>query len=468
MSVCADPFGTPHSRIKCPEEGKKRMSKGLKLIVPMVGAGALVTSVFSGALASHPPAAHKFVGNAVKSYTINGRLTVTDVLRVTKNQSVYGRQYAHGGLQVWKGMTVTNGGVTADSLSVKGALSAASATLSGNLQAGTLQAGTMGGSTLALTGAATIGGALNSAGRITGNGLDAGTGGLTTTGNVAGAGFSASSITDSGALSSGSFTTSGSLSAGSAAFGSLQVAGNVNFTNATVTGLNLSGSSLSSLNVGSTSNSALPLNLSSNGKTIAVGVNGNGALTTDSLAVNSGLAVGGNATFAGNLVLGGTGGLTTSLVTAANASGTSTPGPLALTGSTITLSGNVQHNGNTTLGQGKNLIFTTGSGAATHITAGGDTDVAGTLTVSPASNSASASPDIRTAQYNFVVPYTSAPVVVVTAAGNPSQGSLIPAVWVTLNVNSSNQYTGFVLHYQTSATVANPATVTYNFHVIGS
>lgn len=449
------------------------MSKGLKLIVPMAGAGALMTSVFSGALANHPPAPHEFIGNSAKSFTVNGKLTVTDVLRVNKNQSVYGRQYAHGGLQVWKGLTVTNGGVTADSLSVKGALSAASATLSGNLQTGTLQVGTMNGSTLALTGAATIGGALNAAGRITGNGLDAGTGGLTTTGNVAGTGFSASSITDSGALSAGSVSTSGALSAGSAAFGSLQVAGNVNFTGATVTGLNLGslnlgGSTLSSLNVGNTSNSTAPFNLSSNGKTIALGVNGNGALTTDSLAVNSGLTVGGNATLAGNLALGGGGGLTTSLVTAANASGTSTPGPLVLNGSTITLNGNVVHNGNTMLGQGKDLNFTTGSGAATHITAGGDTDVAGTLTVSPTSNTASANPDIRSTQYNFVEPYTSAPVVVVTPASNPAQGVLIPAVWVSLNVNSSNQYTGFILHFQTAATVANPSTVTFNYHVIGS
>jgi hypothetical protein len=380
---------------------------------------------------------------------------------------VNGRLYAHGGLQVWKGLTVTSGGVTADTLNVKGAISAASATLSGNLQTGTLQTGPMTGATLALTGAATIGGALNAAGRITGNGLDAGTGGLTTTGNVAGAGFSASSITDSGGLSAGSITTGGSLAAGSAAFGSLQVAGNVNFTNATITGLNLSnlnlgGSSLSSLSVGSTSNSAAPFNLSSNGKTISLGVNGNGALTTDSLAVNSGLTVGGNSSIVGNLVLGGSGGLTTSLVTAPNSSGTTTPGPLALTGSTITL------NGSATISQGKDLIFSTGSGVATHISAPGDTDVAGTLSVSPSSNTASTSPDIRSAQYNFIEPYSRAPIVTVTASSNPAQGSLTPAVWVTLNVNSSNQYTGFVLHYQTSATVANPSTVTYNYHVIGS
>jgi hypothetical protein len=459
--------------MKCPEEAHKHMNNLLKLVAPVVGAGALMTSVFSGALASHPPASNKFVVKAAKSYTVNGKLTVTDVLRVNKNQSVYGRQYAHGGLQVWKGMTVTNGGVTADSLSVKGALSAASATLSGNLQTGTLQAGAMNGSTLALTGAATIGGALNAAGRITGNGLDAGTGGLTTTGNVAGAGFSASSITDSGALSAGSVNTSGALSAGSGAFGSLQVAGTVNFTGATITGLNLSninlsGSTVSSLNIGSSSSSTAPLNLSSNGKTIALGVNGNGALTTDSLAVNTGLTVGGNSTFAGNLALGGSGGLTTSLVTAANASGSSSPGPLGLTGSTITLSGNVQHNGNTTLGQGKDLIFTTGSGAATHVTANGDTDVAGTLSVTPQANVASPGPAVGTVQYNFTEPYASAPIVVVTAAGNPQQGTQVPAVWVTLNVNSSNQYTGFIVHYQVPSTGASPTAVTYHYHVIGS
>ena len=297
------------------------MKKGSKLIVPIVGAGALMTSVFSGALASHSPGFHEFIRNAVKSYTVNGKLTVSDVLRVNKNQSVYGRQYAHGGLQVWKGVTVTNGGmtvnsggVTADALSVKGALSAASATLAGNLQTGTLQSGAINGSTLALTGAATVGGVLTSAGRITGNGMDAGSGGLTTTGNVAGAGFSASSITDSGALSAGSLTTSGSLSAGSAAFNNLQVGGSVNFTNATVTGLNLSslnlgGSNLSSLTLGNTSSSSAPLTLAANGKTIALLVNGNGALALDNLAVNSTLAIGGNASVAGNLAVGGSGGL---------------------------------------------------------------------------------------------------------------------------------------------------------------
>lgn len=451
------------------------MSKGLKLTVPMVGAGALMTSVFSGALASHPPASHTFFRNAAKSYTVNGRLIVTDVLRVNKNQTVLGRQYAHGGLQVWKGLTVTSGGVTADSLNVKGALSAASATLSGNLQTGTLQAGTMSGNTLALSGAATVGGALNAAGKITGNGLDGGTGGLTTTGNIAGAGVSASSIVDSGALSAGSVTTGGPLSAGSAAFGSLQVAGNVNFSGATVTGLNLSnlnlgGSTLSSLSVGSTSNSTAPFSLSSNGKTIALGVNGNGALTTDSLAVNSGLLVGGNSAIAGNLVLSGSGGLTTSLVTAANASGTSTPGPLALTGSTITLSGNVLNNGNTTLGQGKDLIFSTGSGAATHITAGGDGDVTGSLTVTPPGNVTTLGS--ATATVTFTKPYTSVPNVVVTAVSNPNQGpnlTIVPSEWVTPTFNAStNQYTGFTFHYQVTSTTSNPSAVTYDYHVIGS
>jgi hypothetical protein len=455
------------------------MKKGSKLIVPIVGAGALMTSVVSGAVASRSPGFHEFIRNAVKSYTVNGKLTVTNVLRVNKNQSVYGRQYAHGGLQVWKGVTVTNGGmtvtsggVTADTLSVKGALSAASATLAGNLQTGTLQSGAINGSTLALTGAATVGGVLNSAGRITGNGIDAGSGGLTTTGNVAGAGFSASSITDSGALSAGSLTTSGSLSAGSAAFNNLQVGGTVNFTNATITGLNLSSlnlgaSNLSSLTLGNTSSSSAPLNLGANGKTIPVGVNSNGALTIDNLAVNSSVAIGGNASVAGNLVVGGTGGLNSSVLTAPTPSGSSTPGALALTGSTITLNGNVVHNGNTTLAQGKDLILSTGSGVATHLTATGDTDVAGTLSVTPPANVTSPGPAVATVQYNFIEPYTSAPNVVVTAAGNPLQGAQVPAVWVTLNVNSSSQYTGFIVHYQVPSTGATPATVTYNYHVIG-
>jgi hypothetical protein len=458
------------------------MRNGLKLIVPLVGVGALMTSSISGALARHSPGFREFIGNSVKSYTVNGKLTVTNVLRVNKNESVYGRQYAHGGLQVWKGMTVTDGGltvtsggVTADALNVKGALSAASATLAGNLQTGTLQSGAMNGSTLALTGAATVGGVLNVAGRVTGNGVDAGTGGLTTTGNVSGAGFSASSITDSGALSAGSLSTSGSLSAGSAAFNNLQVAGTVNFSNATVTGLNLSslnlgGSTLSSLTLGNTSSSSAPLNLGANGKTIALGVNSNGALTLDNLAVNSGLTIGGNASVAGNLVVGGSGGLTSSLVTAPTPSGASTPGTLALTGSTITLTGNVVHNGNTTFAQGKDLIFTTGSGAATHITAGGDADVAGSLSITPPASVSGVA--TATATVNFVEPYTSVPNIVVTATSNPNQGTglaNVPSVWVTPNLNgSTNQYTGFTFHYQVSGTLATPATVTYNYHVIGS
>ncbi len=456
------------------------MKNGLRLIVPVLGAGALITSVFSGALASHSPAPREFLRTAVKSYTVNGKLTVTDVLRVNKNQSVYGRQYAHGGLQIWKGMTVTNGGltvtsggVTADALNVKGALSAASATLAGNLQTGTLQSGAINGSTLALTGAATIGGVLNAAGRVTGNGVDAGSGGLTTTGNIAGSGFSASSITDSGALSAGSLTTSGSLSAGSAAFSNLQVSGAVNFTNATVTGLNLSslnlsGSTLSSLTLGNTSSSSAPLNLGANGRTIALGVSSNGALALDNLAVNSSLAVGGSASIGGNLSIGGSGGLTTGVVTAPTPSGSSTPSTLALAGSTIALNGNTIHNGNTTLAQGKDLILSTSIGAATHVTAAGDTDVAGVLSVTPAASVTSPGPAVGTAQYNFTEPYTTAPNVVVSASSNPLQSAQVPAVWVTLNVNSSSQYTGFILHYQVPSTTSNPATVTYNYHVIGS
>lgn len=446
------------------------MRKSVKAIAPVIGAGTLMATVFSGVLASHPPASRGFSRSAVKAYTVNGRLTVTDVLRVNKNQSVYGRQYAHGGLQVWKGLTISNGGVNADSLSVKGALSAASGTFSGNLQTGTLQSGAIGGTTLALTGAGTVGGALNVAGKVTGNGVDAGSGGVTTTGNVAGAGFSASTITDSGTLSAGSITTSGSLSAGSAAFGSLQVAGNVNFSGATVTGLNLGGSNLSSLTVGNTANSSAPLNLSANGKTIPLGVNGNGALTVDNLAVNSGVSVGGNGSIAGNLVLGGSGGLTTSLVTAPNTSGTSTPGPLGITGSTITLTGNTITNGNATFGQGGDIFLSVVSGNASHINASGDGDVAGSFTVTPPANQATESD--TTVTVNFTQPYTTVPNVVVTATSNPNQGTtgtVVPSVWVAPNLNgSTNQYTGFTFHYMVSSTSNSPTTVKYNYHVLGS
>ena len=58
--------------------------------------------------------------------------------------------------------------------------------------------------------------------------------------------------------------------------------------------------------------------------------------------------------------------------------------------------------------------------------------------------------------------------MVVTASVNTTQSGQVPAVWVTLNVNSSNQYTGFILHYQVPSTTSTPATITYNYHVIGS
>ncbi len=459
---------------KRPQEELLRIIKGRRVVFSLLGGAIMTTSAFSGVLAKGGPISRDSVTKAPKSYTVNGRLTVTDVLRVQKNQSVYGRQYAHGGLQVWKGLSVTSGGVTADTVNVTGALSAASETVSGNLQTGTLQTGIMNGSTLAVTGAATVGGVLNVAGRIEGTGVDGGSGGVTTTGNIAGAGVSASSITDSGALSAGNITTSGSLSAGSGAFGNLQVAGNVNFTNATVTGLNLSslnlgGASISSLNLGSASSSNSPLGLSANGKTINLNVNANGALTTDNLAVNSGLTVGGPATFANSLTIAGAGGLTASGVQAPNASGNSGPGPLTLAGSTVTVNGNVQNNGNTTLGQGKDLIFSTAQGAATHITAGGDTDVAGQVTVTPPAGQTNSS--VTTAQYTFIKPYSTAPNVVVTPVGNPNQngGAVVPSVWVTLTVSSSSgQYTGFTLNYQVASTDASPSAVRYNYQVIGS
>ena len=121
-----------------------------------------------------------------------------------------------------------------------------------------------------------------------------------------------------------------------------------------------------------------------------------------------------------------------------------------------------------TLAQGKDLILSTASGVATHFTGSGDTDVAGSLSVTPAAGITSPGPAVGTAQYNFIEPYTTAPNVVVTASGNPTQSGQVPAVWVTLNVNSSNQYTGFILHYQVPSTTSTPATITYNYHVIGS
>jgi hypothetical protein len=413
-----------------------------------------------------------FHRDAVKAYTVNGRLTVTDVLRVQKNQSVYGRDYAHGGLQVWKGLTVTSGGETADSLDVKGALSAASGTFSGNVQTGTLQTGAMNGTTLALSGAATVGGALTSAGKVTGNGLDGGSGGLTTTGAISGAGLTVSSIADSGALTAGSITSNGPITAGQAAFGNLQVSGSVNFTNATVTGLtasniNLNGATLSSLNVGSTSNSAAPFLLNANGKSIALGVNGNGSLTADSLALNSGLSVGGSSTFngaaafTGNLSVAGSGGVTTGVLQAPTASGSTVPGTLSLIGGTIALNGNVQHSGTTSLLNGSDLNFSTGNGTATHITTNQDADVAGRITLN-----ASGSNTEQTATVSFIEPYGSQPYVVVTPTGDPNPGGAAPKVWVTVT-SSGSKWTSFTLHYLVPTGTAYAGQIIFNYHVFG-
>ncbi|HEX6507301.1 MAG TPA: hypothetical protein VF221_06685 [Chloroflexota bacterium] len=441
------------------------MKTGMRYILPLLGAGAITLSVFSEALASHPAENGRLSRDAVKAYTVNGRLTVTDVLRVMKNQSVYGRQYAHGGLQVWKGLSVTSGGVTADSLNVKGALGAASGTFSGNLQAGTLQSGAMNGSTLALSGAATIGGAVTSAGKLTANGVDAGSGGLTTSGNITTAGLAATSVADSGALSANTITSNGPISGQTGAFGNLQVSGNVNFSGANVTGLslgnlNLTGATLSTLNVGTTASTTSPFLLSGNGKSVALGVNGNGALTADNLAVNNGLSVGGVATVGGNLAVGGTGGVTSNVLTAQNASGTSTPGTLSLIGSTIALNGNVQSSGSLSVLGGRDLVFSTGNGTATHVTSNTDLDVTGQITIN-----ADGSNHDQSITRTFIEPYSSIPYVVVTATSDPNPAGNTPKVWVIVNA-SSGKYTSFTLHYMVPSGPATAGSITYNYHVI--
>src|SRR5436305_965114 len=125
------------------------MRAKLRFVVPFVGAGALLASAFTGALASRPgPFQDYSRSGAVKSFTVGGRLTVTDVLRVQKNTSVYGKLYAHGGEQIWTGLLVHNGGIKSDSLEVTGPIQVQSATISGNLQAATIQAPTINGATL--------------------------------------------------------------------------------------------------------------------------------------------------------------------------------------------------------------------------------------------------------------------------------------------------------------------------------
>jgi hypothetical protein len=429
-------------------------------------------SVFSSALASGPSSFHGLARAQAKNQTINGKLTVTDVLRAKKNESVYGHFYAHNSAQVWNGLLIHNGGIKTDALDDAGALAAGSATITGNLSAGQISAGAISGSTLTTTGAATIGGALSAAGLISGNGFNAGSGNVTTTGLAASGQITAGSVSSSGALSAGSIATTGALTAGNATLQNLTVGGNVNFAGATVSGLNISSlnGTLAALSLGVATSTASPLNLNENNKTASLGVDSNGNLTFGPALVGGSLGV------AGNLTVGGSNGVTATGLTAPTTSNSSTLGALSLNGGTIGLNGPVTATSGLTLSNGGDVTLSSNNTShASHVTAAGDRDVAGTATVN-IPNSTAAGTDIATlAGSGTTVPftqvYTSMPIVTLTATSLTSPATAgAPKVWVTPNPGgTAGTFTGFTIHYvpTTDVTATGHYSVSYNYIVVG-
>lgn len=405
--------------------------------VSAIGACALACSAFTGAWANPPSPLRDMLRTHSHQYTFNGRVTVNDVLRVQKNASVYGHAYDHKGLQVWDGLLVRNGGIKADSIEVTGPIQVQSATV-----AGVLQAGAISGTTLTLTGNETVGGTLAATGKISGNGLDGGTGGLTTSGNVSAAALAASSANISGGINAGQSTVN-----------NLTVTGTANFNGATVSGLNignlvLNGATLSSVNIGSPSSTASPLNVSENGHTSQVGVSSSGALSLGDVATSGALSVAGS------------GGITAGLLQAPVPSGGSSPGVLTLQGSTISLTGN------TALSNGSDLTFAATSGAASHLVAGNDGDVAGTVKVHVTNGQTTTTESTQTV--TFAQPFAAPPFVTVTPAQDPDpDATTAPKYWVTVTQGSGSNYVSFTLHYIPAATAKSARDINFNYHVIG-
>lgn len=399
--------------------------------VSVLGACALGASAFTGAWASPPSPLRNMIQPNARDVTFQGRVTVNNVLRVRKNTSVYGHAYAHNGLQVWQGLLVHTGGINADALIVSGPIQAQSANI-----AGIFQAGAINGASLSVGGAASVGGTLTANGKITGNGFDAGSGGLTTSGNITTSNLSAASVNDAGALNASSLT----------------VTGNVNFSGATVTGLNLSGlnatgATLPSLAVGSSAATTAPISISANGHTTQIGVNSAGALSLGDLST------------AGNVTVGGSGGVTASVLQGTPASGGSNPGPLSLQGSTISLAGD------TTLANGSDLRLSVSGTSAGHIVAGSDVDVAGTVSIHVSDEQTTSTESTKSV--TFAQPYDTVPTITLTPLADPDPGSShAPKVWVTVTQGTGN-YTGFTVHYVPSATSGSAHDIPFDYHVIG-
>jgi len=404
----------------------------------VIAGGVIVTGVQSAAAtASRSP--HSQAAARAKKTSFGGSVSIGGVLKVSNNASVFGKMYAHNGAEVWNGLLVRSGGVKADSLDITGPLQAASANINGALQASSIN-----GSSLEVSGDGRFNGTLT-------------TGSLSTQG-----------LADSGSLSAGTITTAGSLTAASATLNGLTVNGNVNFSGANVSGLNLSnlslnGANLQTLSVGAASSGAAPLSVSSNGRTIQLGVNSNGALTADDLALANSLSLG------GNLTVKGTGGVTASNLQAP-VNGTNQLQPLTLLGSNLGLSGTgLTVSVNQTLANGSDLQLSHSPSQASHIVSAGDADVVGTTTVSVPSGSVAAGG--YTAFVSFAKPYQTYPNVTLTAAGDPAPGyTSAPKLWVTVEQGGANQFTGFTVHYvppvALNASIDRSFSVTYNYHVL--
>lgn len=441
-----------------------------KYVVSVVGAGALVASVLTNALASRP-APH--IAQAGRNETVTGSLTVNGVIHAKKNETIYGNFYTKGKAEIYKGLliranglTVTSGGGKFDSLDVSGALHAQSGAIDQNLNVtGNVQAANLSASSLTVSGATTMSGKLTASG-----GIDAGAGGLTTTGALNAGAATVASLTDTGALVANGLTATGT----------------VNFSNATVTGLNLSNIvgtgnlNLQHLALGTPTASSAPLTLAANGQTTTLSVDAAGNVQVPTLATV------GNVNVGGSVLINGTGGLQTSLITSAPATaGSSTLTPLAIKGSTITLTGDTTlagaltatgastFNGTTTVSGNNDLVLpTAGSGStatAAHIVGGPDIDGTTTINVGVANTGPTATTP-ATQTVTFTRAYSTKPTVVVTAASDPSgNGNPAPRVWVTPVQSTGGSYTGFTINYilPSAAQAANNYSVQYNYVVIG-
>lgn len=420
------------------------MRNHARIALSVAGAAVLAVSLLTGALASAPPIFHSHAKSPAKKYSVSGNLTVHGTVRADNNLSSYGKLYAHGGEQIWKGLIVRTGGVATDSLVATGDIKGQSGTFGGNLTVG----GNLQGGSLAVTGGANI------------------TGSLTT-----------------GALTAGSISTNGSVTAGSLTVSNVTASGTVDFTNATVKGLNtsvtgaqLNGATIPSLNIGTlflgnASSGNYPLSLSQNNKTATLGVNSNGGIQVQDFSasgnagVGGGLSVTGGTTVGGALTLTGTSGIIAPSLAAPNPSGSSSPGALTLQGSTITHTGATVLNGTTTIATGNDLVLSTvGTPAsASHILSSGDRDVAGTVAISGIPSGGAVSGTEYTGSYTFTKAYANAPIVTVTAVSDPGLGtSSAPRVWVTTTTS------GFTIHFVPTMTGAAGQTISYNYHVIGS